>query len=192
VRLRLRFTLPSVLAAIAIAVTMSIFSRPESETYVYMNNFDLQLGFALNAPATALRYCLERLAMQFCPATYQGNPWTGCYPLAPIFETVVYFGLVWLLWYAVALEVAGRGQSTLTPRTGRRGLADTLSVLFGAFVGVFGVLSSNPMGSPVRSLLVGVTYLLWALAIIVFYGRDLWVHFRTRQNKTRLADTGPK
>ena len=112
-RLSLRFTLPSVQTAIAIALTMTIFSRPESETYVYMDNFGLQLGFALNAPATALRYSLESLAMQFCPATYEGNSWTGCYPLAPIFETVVYFGLVWLLWYAVALEAAGGGAKRL-------------------------------------------------------------------------------
>jgi hypothetical protein len=181
-RLSLRFTLPSVQTVIAIALTMTIFSRPESETYVYMDNFGLQLGFALNAPATALRYCLERLAMQFCPATYEGNSWTGCYPLAPIFETVVYFGLVWLLWYVVALEAAGGGQSVLTPRTGRRRLTDSLLVLFGALVGVFGILS-NRIGEPIRSTLVGVTYLLWAIAIIIFYSRDLWGHFRTRKKK---------
>lgn len=173
----------------AIAVTMTIFRRPESETYVYMNNFGLQLGFALNGPATALRYILERFAMQFCPATYEGNPWTGCYPLAPIFETIVYFTLVWLLWYAVALEAGGRGQSILTPRTGRRVLADALLVLFGAAVAVFGTLSANPVHLPVRSTFVGVTYLLWALAIVIFYSHDLWLHIRKLQKDPCLPDT---
>lgn len=191
-RLRTRFTLPFIQTAIAAAVTMSIFSRPESLEHPLVGDFVLQLGFAVNAPATVLRYCLERFAMQFCPAEHMYSPWTGCYPLAPIFETVVYFGLVWLLWYAVVLEVAGRCQRVLTPRARGRGLIDTLAALFGVFVGVFAVVDNKPMGSPVRSLLVGVTYLLWAFAIVIFYSRDLWVHFRARRKETGLADTGRK
>jgi len=125
-QLKRRSILPLVQTGIAVAMTVSVFSKPESETYVYSEDFGLQLGFALNGPATTLRYILERFAVQFCPASYGGYVGTGCYPLAPIFETVIYFMLVWLLWYAVVIEAGARGQSALTSRTGRRGL--TVSV----------------------------------------------------------------
>jgi predicted membrane protein len=122
--------------------------------------------------------------MQFCPERYMTGSSTGCYPVGFVVETVVYFGLVALLWYAVALEAAGKGRSILTPKTGMRAAADCLAIVFGASVLVFGVLYSSRFGSRIDSFLVGITYLVWAVAIIVFYGHDLRVHRSGRADQS--------
>jgi hypothetical protein len=108
---------------------------------------------------------------------------TGCYALDFLFQTLIYFGLVWILWYCVALEVAGKGGSILTPRTGLRALTDMLAILFGEAIGAFGALLSNRIGSSVNAFLVGMTYIIWAITIIAFYSRDLWLHIRRPQQK---------
>jgi hypothetical protein len=173
-RARMRIVLPLVQVVIAFALTMPSYLKPDLLEYPSKKKLGLQWGFALNAPATVSRYFLQRLALQFCPDKYMTGTWTGCYPLPFVFETFVYFAFVWFLWRIVLLEISGRGQSLLTTRTRIRKLADALAIVFGALVAFFGIVISNQMGPGWHAALVGITYLLWAVTIIVFYGHDLW------------------
>jgi hypothetical protein len=59
-----------------------------------------------------------------------------------------------------------------------RKVVDALGILFGALVGAFGVMISHQIGSPINSFVVGIMYVIWSLTIMVFYGRDFWLHFR--------------
>jgi|SRR5271165_2514146 len=179
-RAKMRVALPLVQVAIAIALAMPDYLRPESLEHPSKRNLSLQWGFALNAPATVSRYYLQRFALQFCPERYMTSDFTGCYPLDFIFETFVYFVLVWFLWRVVLREVGGRGQSVLTARTRMRSAVDAFAILFGALVAVFGTVISNQIGSR-SAALVWITYLIWAITIIVFYGHDLWVSLRRRE-----------
>jgi hypothetical protein len=187
-RIRMRIALPLVQVAIAVPLTLSnYYFGSEPQGHEAHRKLDVQLGFALNAPAMVSRNFLEAIAVQFCPEKYRTSPSTGCYPLPFAVETVVYFGLVGLLWYAVMLEAAGNGQSVLTTKTGMRPAADALAILFGAAVGVFGALISQQIGPRVDSFLVGIIYIIWAIAIMVFYGRDLWLYLGIAREQHRPA-----
>jgi hypothetical protein len=172
-----RLLLPLVQVALAVVLTMPDYLTPPSAEHSLKEKLSLQLGFALNAPALTLRYFLEQFAMQFCPERYMTSDITGCFPLQFIFETVIYFALVLLLWYVVTLELSGRRSVTI-PKTRFRAAADALAILYGLTVGAFGALVSHQIGSPVTSFVIGTTYVIWALAIVVFYGRDLGVYLR--------------
>jgi hypothetical protein len=172
-----RFLLPLVQVALAVVLTIPEYFRPESSEHPLKEKLNLQLGFALNAPAATLRYFLERFAMLFCPERYMTGTFTGCFPLQFVFETIVYFGLVALLWHFVILE-SGRQESVITSKTRMRKVVDALGILFGALVGAFGVMISHQIGSPINSFVVGIMYVIWSLTIMVFYGRDFWLHFR--------------
>jgi hypothetical protein len=180
----MRIVLPLGQVAIAIPLTLSNYnfaSAPQGDgAHV---SLDAQLGFALNAPAMVARICLEALVVQFCPE----SPSAKCYPLAFAIETVVYFGFVGLLWYAVTLEAAGKGHSVLAAKTGKRAAADAFAILFGAMVLVFGVLITSRQGPGIGPLLVFIMYAIWAIAIMVFYGRDLWAHLRGPRADGRTA-----
>jgi len=182
-RHKLRVAIPLVQVAIAIALTTPSYLRSPSIDHPAKRNLGLQWGVALNAPAEVSRYFLQRLAMQFCPERYRGN-FTECPPLNVIFETVVYFALVWVLWCGVLLELSGGGQSVLSPRTRMRTAADLFAILFGGLVAFFGVVISDQLG-PRYAAPVGITYLIWAIAIIVFYSHDLWVHLRAHKVAAR-------
>lgn len=132
--------------------------------------------YGLNAPATLIYSYLEKLAMLFCPSQYRTGPSTGCDPLDFIFEKVVYTALIGLLWLAVSLESAGRGQSVLTPITGARAAADALAVFFGVAVGALGISLSLRLGRPWYGRVDFVAFMAWAVVIVWFYGRDLFLH----------------
>jgi hypothetical protein len=115
------------------------------------------------------------------------------YPIELIIERGLYFGLVWLLWYAVSIELAGDGQSVLTPKVGARRAADVLAVSFGAMLVFIGYLVRGQFGgADTYSSLIALPYLVWGAAILAFYGRDLWLCRKmqsTKQNDT-LPDPG--
>jgi hypothetical protein len=130
-RTRIRLVLPLVQMAIAIALTASNRLRPQSWESPTSLAYDWQLCCGLNAPATLIWSCLMR---------FHGE-WYWEYPLVGVvLETLVYFALVGLLWYIVSVEMGGKGQSSLTPRTRMRGAADALAMIFGRAVATFGLL----------------------------------------------------
>jgi hypothetical protein len=94
-------------------------------------------------------------------------------------ETFLFIGLVWLLWYLVSVEVSGRGQSILTSKVRFRIVADVLAMLFGVALSVMGFnIYERGFGFVTTySTLVSAPYFLWALAIVAFYGHDLWVAY---------------
>jgi hypothetical protein len=89
----------------------------------------------------------------------------------------VHLSLTWLLWYLVSIEVGGKGYSLLTPKTRVRGVADVLAVAFGIMVGAAG-LDLPSYFLPVYARLVAAPYLIWGVAMVSFYGHDLWSSFR--------------
>jgi len=85
---------------------------------------------------------------------------------------VVLLCFVWLVWYAVGIEISGRGQSVLTPKTRSRRAADALAMIFGAGVGMNAHYNIVPTAA-------WLLYPTWGVTIIGFYGHDLWVSFRS-------------
>jgi hypothetical protein len=171
----MRIALPLVQMLLAVGLTWNAYHHPTQET------LGRAVLFALNAPVTVVCYCLETLAMFFCPSQYMTSPSTGCYPIQFIFETVIYIGLVGLLWFVVSLEVAGRGRSILTPKTGARAAVDLLATFFGVGVVAFGIVWSGRLGRPLNVRIAGITFLVWGIVIVSFYGRDLWLQTRRTQ-----------
>jgi hypothetical protein len=176
---RMRMALPLAQVALAIALTLPTYLRPESVEHPANREFGVNWGFALNAPAMLCRYLVQRLALQFCPEKYMSGSWAGCEPLPVVFETVVYFAFVWFLWRVVLLELSGRGESILTPRTKMRVAADVFAVLFGVFMAFFGTAISRQLDQ--GAIIVWITYLIWAVMIVLFYGHDLWVCIHRRE-----------
>jgi len=128
---------------------------------------DIQYCWALNSPAAMIAY-LQR------EATYELLQFH--YPLNLIVDWGTFFSLVWLLWYAVSIEVGGKGLSVLTPRTGVRRLADALAIAFGAALLIYADFATR---SVYHQVWVTPVYMAWALAVTGFYGHDLWASFRT-------------
>jgi hypothetical protein len=174
-RRKIRTILPMVQVAIAAALIISNLSRPDTWEDPAWTHLDIQYCWALNSPAAAIAY-LQRVGMY----DLLKDP----YPLLKIVNLGIFFPLVWLLWYAVGIEIGGRGLSVLTPKTGYRRLADALAMAFGLFG--FGVLISADKAAgqiiywPYWDGIVPV-HLMWALAIVGFYGHDLWASFRTNK-----------
>jgi len=76
-----------------------------------------------------------------------------------------------LLWYCVAIEMGGRGQSVLASRTRMRKVADFGGMLFGVVLANDSVVLGRQFG------LLSIPYLLWAVLLVTFYGHDLWTTF---------------
>ena len=108
------------------------------------------------------------------------------YPFRAVLNLGTLFVLVWLLWYAVAVEITGRGVSVLTPKTGVRRLADVLAILFGASVEPYADRVIISVLNPYQRVLACV-YLVWIFAIIGFYGHDLWASFKAVPSATGKA-----
>ena len=110
-------------------------------------------------------------------------------PIEFALETVVFLLLVGLLWYLVSIELEGKGESVLTPRTGIRGTADGLAIIFGVILACLGLLVVGQFGAvTLYSNIVAIPYYIWGAAITIFYGRDLWLCFGTIQKRARLKD----
>ena len=89
-------------------------------------------------------------------------------------ETIGYLFLIALLWFLVGLEIRQLNQhwlSSLTPRTGVRGLADFVLVALGVALILVGLFGLSFSGSRPYSLL----YAIWGCILIFFYGHDFWV-----------------
>jgi hypothetical protein len=131
---------------------------------------DKQFCDGLNAPATLVRYFIEKAVDKFFPSFLWFNF---------VLSFVVYFAVVGLTWYFLGAEIDGRNPdrvSALTSRTWSRSFADVLLVLIGTTLAVVGQLVRHQFGgkpSPYSNL-VAVPYFVWATILIVFYGHDLW------------------
>lgn len=169
-RIKTRVALPLVQIAVAITLKINSRLRPLSAENPSWTAPDRQFCDALNAPAALVRIFLLRLSDAWLPASYQAEF---------LLETIVYFVLVGLLWYIVSIEIGGKGQSVLTPKTRARRMADGLVIFFGLMLGILGLLVRGQFGVvDTYSNLVAIPYYIWALVIVSFYGHDLWVSFR--------------
>ena len=155
---------------------------------------DYQLCNALNAPVTvAVRALVPIAARLEClvmvPARLRAeiNEQTvSCwgylsYPVSLAIDTVVYFGLVWLLWYATIIEFGGGGRSALAPKGWMRVAADGFAVIFGLMVVAYGLAAPAEHYNGIYWNTVAVPYYLWGLLLVIFYGRDLWSFFRPQK-----------
>lgn len=119
---RIRFALPLSQIAIAVGLTAADFlGHGISSRLAWIAPFR-QLFIGLNAPAAEIEIYLKRLAWIWSPSYY---------PAIFILDTFVYFLLVGLVWYAVAIEITGRGYSMLTSKLRPRRAADLLASAFG-------------------------------------------------------------
>jgi hypothetical protein len=167
---RLRVWLPLVQLAVAIALTTSKFlrlNRIENPSWIAP---DRQICDALNAPAALVRFFLLKFAVR---------AFTRPSRVDFILETIVYFALVGVLWFFVAVEINARNReklSALTAKTGIRTAADVVLIAFGAGLTVLGQLVRHQFGGipDTYSNLIAVPYFIWAIVIVVFYGHDLW------------------
>jgi hypothetical protein len=173
-----RVWLPLGQLAITGALTVSNLLRPDSlsnPSWVYP---DKQFCDGLNAPASLVRYFIEKATDKWFPSFLWFNF---------ILSFVVYFGVVALTWYFLGAEIDGRSPdrvSVLTPKTYVRSLADALLVLMGTTLAVLGQLVRHQFGGQpsTYSNLVSVPYFVWATILIAFYGHDFWfdrIHKRT-------------
>jgi len=168
--LRLRTWLPLLQVLIAAALITSNLLRPDPLSSPSFRAPDRQFCDALNAPVVLVRYCWLRFAFREFPQLYEG--WAGV-----IVENVVYLGLVGLLWYLVSIEIGGRREgklSVIAGKTGVRTVCDLTFVAFGISLGFISIFGNPGFGTYYG--LFAVPYFIWAGVIIVFYGRDLWVH----------------
>ncbi|HET6179304.1 MAG TPA: hypothetical protein VFE61_20410 [Candidatus Sulfotelmatobacter sp.] len=187
-RSRLRVWLPIVQLAIAIALITSnrLQDRLESPSWIKP---DRQICDGLNAPASLVRFCLLKVADR----EFQSIRW-----IDSILETVVYFALVWTLWYLVSIEISGRnrkGPSALGHEyygPNLRTAIDVRLIAFGGALAVVGQLVRHQFGGlpDLYANLVSVPYFLWAIVIVAFYGRDLWVYRSRKWRSTNWQNPG--
>ena len=92
-------------------------------------------------------------------------------------ENAIRLFFVWAVWYGVAVETGGGGESLLSSKTRARRVIDAVAVVFGAavFVG---------WRQPPQTPYYMIIKLIWSLSIMAFYGRDLWI---TRRNVPKRA-----
>jgi hypothetical protein len=167
---RIQFVLPFVQVALAVALMSHNLIGKESSAHPKWRHADWQICLALNAPASVLADYPADIAYR----------WFGShYPLNTIVEWIVRLSLIWSLWFCVAIELRGKGQSILAPKTRMRRAADLMAIAFGLVVGNIGIVVGGQFG------LLSLPYLIWALVIVGFYGHDLWVSFGgVRQSAT--------
>lgn len=174
--LRTRFVLPVVQIAVAVGLTTSNRLRPVSTENPTWTAPDKQFCNGLNAPATLIRVFLTGLT----------DKWLfGYYPIEFILETIIYFVLVGLLWYIVSIETAGKGRSVLATKIGCRRSVDILAIIFGIVLAVVGIFVRGQFGIvSAYSNLVAIPYYVWGIAVVVFYGHDLWASSSAAQEQS--------
>lgn len=180
-RIRIRYTLPSIQVAIAAALTASNRLRQIPMGGSAWAAPDRQFCDGLNAPAALIRYCLLSMADRLFP---------GIFRFEFAVETAVYLPLVGLLWYVVGVEIAGQRGRNRPLRS--RHAVDICAMMFGAALALVALLIRHQFGRPVSSYanLVAVPYFVWAVIIVVFYAHDLvashggrWLHKTSVQGK---------
>jgi len=159
---RIHFVLPLMQVVVAVGLMTHNYLAVDSLANPRWRHSDWQFCGALNAPATMLAEYPTDIAYR----------WLGpYYPLNEIIEWIVRLCLIWLLWYCVAIEMGGRGQSVLASRTRMRKVADFGGMLFGVVLANDSVVLGRQFG------LLSIPYLLWAVLLVTFYGHDLWTTF---------------
>jgi len=143
--------------AVACALIASFLAPPHPEDF---EKTEYRFYRALNAPAFLLSEVPVRIIHTACHQEYF------------IVESAVRLCFVWLVWYALSIEISGGGRSVLSPKTRVRRVADALAVISGAAVGMSAHFNLTPTA-------VWMLYPIWGVAIMGFYGRDLWASFRS-------------
>ena len=188
---KIRLILPLTQAALAVVLKAHSFLGPDLPSRPAWQKADNQLCDAWNAPATLVREGLIWLASRaeclLIPVRLR--PEAPCcwgylsYPVDLLIRTILYFGLVWLLWYAASIEIGGGGRSLLAPRTGMRTVADIFAVLLGASLIAFGLAVRSGFRAPSTYWNAMATpYYMWGILFVIFYGHDLRRSFRSSQN----------
>jgi len=183
-RKRILTILPVVQVIIAMGLFASYLHRPEPRGDTLPaggdTGLDIQYCWAVNSPAAMVAQLQRRFT----------NGWLrNQYPLDLIVDVTVFLSLVWLLWYAVAVEIGGKGLSVLTPRTGHRRIADVVVIALGAYLVVY---ADRITLSVYHQTWVTPVHLVWIIAIVGFYGHDLWASFRAAGNEPGPETGGPK
>jgi len=145
-------------------------------------SLESQISFGINLPAVLLSSNLAKI-------------WSANYAPWFFFTYIVYFVLVAVLWYAVAIEASGTGGSTLmgwlVPRGVFRGIADLLLVLLGLAL-LYGGSTDLVFGhlrGPELPIPIGL--LLWGVSIASFYASDLYRCTTTRRAGGPGSPGGP-
>jgi|ERR1035437_656302 hypothetical protein len=163
-RVRWGILLPFVQMAIAVVLLLLGYVHDRVATGVTPPPFETLLCYAISAPVLLLRLCYTYfLGIIRWPTSVS----TGI-----IVDDALFISGAGLLWYLVGHAFDSRGQR----RTSRKFLsnqlrmtADVLLVLFGAALGVVGIGERQYQ----YGFLLGTPFVLWSLAIVAFYGRDL-------------------
>jgi hypothetical protein len=164
---------------LAAALITSNLLRPDPLGHPSFKAPDRQLCDALNAPVVLIRGLWLRFAEREFPYLYSQlyEGWAGV-----IIENIMYLGLVGLLWYLVGIEIEGRKEgrlSLIAAKTGMRTVSDLLLMFFGVCLGIAAIFGHAGFGTYYG--LFAVPYFVWAIVIVRFYGRDLWVYQRQRR-----------
>jgi hypothetical protein len=177
---RIRLVLPLLQVALAVALTARNALRPDTLSNPSWTAPDRQFCDGLNAPCSLIRFCFTTIMNRWLP---------GHYRLESVLSAIVYFVLVWLVWYAVSIEIGGEGCSLLAPRTGIRSVADVAAMIFGAALVATGLLVRRQFG-PVTtySNLVAMPYFVWGATVAVFYAHDLRACLGTAQKESAGED----
>lgn len=178
-RSRLRIWLPLLQVLLAAALITSNLLRPDPLSDPAFRAPDRQFCDALNAPIVLIRGWWLRFAEREFPHLYGQlyGGWAGV-----IIENIMYLGLVGLLWYLVSVEIGGRKEgklSVVAAKTGMRTVCDLLLIFFGTSLGIAAIFGHAGFGTYYG--LFAVPYFIWAIVIIWFYGRDLWVYQRQKR-----------
>ncbi len=134
-----------------------------------------QICYGMNAPAAFVGAMLTKCEVGISPL-FLFN-----YLEHLFFTYVLYLILVGATWYAVAFEISRTGSigSSITPLTRIRGIADLALVACGGvlmFVGMMAVMSVRHVGwGRWEAVFFGVSWLLWGLILVSFYGRHLYL-----------------
>ena len=156
-RLNVQLGLPLIQVAVAGGLLVQFVAPPPG--YIDYQKTAYLICCALNGPA----FLLADIPLQIRHLLFG---WDLFY------ETAIRLCFVWLVWYAVAIEYEGSGQSVLTSKIRPRGVVDALAVMLGVAVG----LGAN-RGSTRPAFFI-IMNLVWAAVIIGFYGHDLWITIR--------------
>jgi hypothetical protein len=183
-RLRIRVWLPLLQLTIAVVLTTVNLLRHNSIENPSWVKPEKQICDGINAPATLVRFLLTKIgALEFPTFTR----------LTFVLEIMVYFVLVGLLWYVVALQVDRKTSSNeshaLAPSTPIRAILDVLLILFALALMVFGALVRHQFGGrpDIYSTLISISAHLYLSEPCRTPRRDSCSSSPTRGSATECA-----
>ncbi|MEQ1935824.1 MAG: hypothetical protein ABL962_18360 [Fimbriimonadaceae bacterium] len=169
--MKMRLVLPLAQVMIAAALTTSNYLGSDTPEYPAWTHPDRLLCDALNAPAALVRFGFRQLWWQF-------RSFDGLSGVPFLIDTLLFGASVWLLWYVVCIEMEGKGKSLSRSSTGRRAVFDIGAILFGLAVPLPLFQVSQHILSKIVAMIVNTMYLVWVIAIIGFYGHDLYMFMK--------------